>query len=110
MTELFLSFGDCKGYAVFDVYIFCVKVMQCVSMCCLCVGVKVMQWMRDSDLMLVAGLVCPTCLQEAEALKKEHDQFQHALEVCEGEGKEVGVAGQEVVAERWSQLLLCVHC
>lgn len=43
-------------------------------------ALQVLQWIRNSDAMIVAGLVCPTCLGEAEALKKEHDQFQQALE------------------------------
>ncbi len=31
--------------------------------------------------MITTGLVCPNCLPDAEQLKKEHDQFQVAIEV-----------------------------
>ena len=44
--------------------------------------VKVMRWIRDTEAMLIASFTIPGCLQEAEQLKKEHEQFQVAIEVC----------------------------
>ena len=38
------------------------------------------RWIQSAEGMLTAGFSIPGCLPEAEALKKEHEQFQTAIE------------------------------
>ena len=59
-----------------------IKLEQCVQLATFQTdATQVMRWIRDTEAMLIASFTIPGCLQEAEQLKKEHEQFQVAIEV-----------------------------
>ncbi|XP_074654482.1 kalirin-like isoform X2 [Tubulanus polymorphus] len=58
-----------------------VKLEQCVHLRRLEEDAKqVMTWIRNGDSMLSASFMCPNSLKDAEVLRKEHEQFQAAIE------------------------------
>merc|ERR1719357_2520101 len=58
-----------------------IKLEQCVQLATFQTdATQVVRWIQNTEAMLMASFTIPGCLQEAEQLKKEHEQFQVAIE------------------------------
>lgn len=59
-----------------------VKLEQCVQLCQFQNDAnQVVSWIRNGEAMLTASFTIPNSLLDSEQLKKEHEQFQVAIEV-----------------------------
>ena len=59
-----------------------IKLEQCIQLCQFESDAnQVNRWIQSAENMLAAGFSIPGSLSEAEQLKKEHEQFQTAIEV-----------------------------
>ncbi|KAF6201860.1 hypothetical protein GE061_004256, partial [Apolygus lucorum] len=104
-----------------------VKLEQCVQLCQYRVDAnQVVSWIRNGEAMLMASFAVPNSLPDAEQLKKEHEQFQVAIEKTHTSAVQVkhraeslisanhydpGSVRQisEEVTKRWQQLVTCAE-
>uniref|UniRef100_A0A0K8SZ08 CRAL-TRIO domain-containing protein n=2 Tax=Lygus hesperus TaxID=30085 RepID=A0A0K8SZ08_LYGHE len=104
-----------------------VKLEQCVQLCQYRVDAnQVVSWIRNGEAMLMASFTVPNSLPDAEQLKKEHEQFQVAIEKTHTSAVQVkhraealisanhydpGSVRQisEEVTKRWQQLVTCAE-
>ncbi|XP_034255517.1 kalirin isoform X2 [Thrips palmi] len=104
-----------------------VKLEQCVQLCQFNNDSnQVISWIRNGESMLMASFSIPTCLQDAEQLKKEHEQFQVAIEKTHTSAIQVKQRAEslvnnnhyepqsirdmaEEVTQRWQQLVTCAE-
>ncbi|XP_054274180.1 triple functional domain protein-like isoform X3 [Macrosteles quadrilineatus] len=104
-----------------------VKLEQCVQLCQFRADAnQVVSWIRNGEAMLMASFTVPSCLPEAEQLKKEHEQFQVAIEKTHTSAVQVKHRAEalvnanhydpagirdisEEVTKRWQQLVTCAE-
>ncbi|KAJ9574580.1 hypothetical protein L9F63_008253, partial [Diploptera punctata] len=104
-----------------------VKLEQCVQLCQFQNDAnQVVSWIRNGEAMLMASFAIPSCLQDAEQLKKEHEQFQVAIEKTHTSAVQVKHRAEalisanhydpqsvreiaEEVTKRWQQLVTCAE-
>nr|CAD7400280.1 unnamed protein product [Timema cristinae] len=104
-----------------------VKLEQCVQLCQFQNDAnQVISWIRNGEAMLMASFAIPICLQDAEQLKKEHEQFQVAIEKTHTSAVQVKHRAEalisanhydpqsirdiaEEVTKRWQQLVTCAE-
>ncbi|XP_049828356.1 kalirin isoform X4 [Schistocerca gregaria] len=104
-----------------------VKLEQCLQLCQFQADAnQVVSWIRNGEAMLMASFAIPSCLQDAEQLKKEHEQFQVAIEKTHTSAVQVKHRAEalisanhydpqsireiaEEVTKRWQQLVTCAE-
>jgi triple functional domain protein len=87
---------------------------------------QVISWIRNAEAMLFANFTIPNCLQDAELLKKEHEQFQVAIERTHTAAVQVKYRAEtlinanhydpqsikdiaEEVTKKWTQVVTCAE-
>ncbi|XP_076272417.1 trio Rho guanine nucleotide exchange factor isoform X4 [Rhynchophorus ferrugineus] len=87
---------------------------------------QVISWIRNGESMLMASFTIPNCLADVELLKKEHEQFQVAIEKTHTSAVQVRYRADalingnhydpqsirdisEEVTKRWQQLVTCAE-
>ncbi|XP_052122184.1 kalirin isoform X6 [Frankliniella occidentalis] len=104
-----------------------VKLEQCVQLCQFNNDSnQVISWIRNGESMLMASFSIPTSLQDAEQLKKEHEQFQVAIEKTHTSAIQVKQRAEQLISnnhyepqsvrdmaedvtQRWQQLVTCAE-